>query len=430
MTAQSDYHTIISEAILGESALVRAVFSGCQKGATLPYIRVILRPVSVKNQKFIQFAYFDAQKCITKNYRDAELSEQLAVLLELPFRNFHVVTAVEEIQVQITKDGKPLVHRKKSAPIAEPIALTHDRQKEFLLPEGKPDPYLQAIGFMTEDGKIRADKQKKFKQTNEFLKLIHQTGELEKFEKPQIEVVDFGCGNAYLTFAVYHYLNHILNRPAHLVGIDLRGELLAKHKQTAESLGWTNIEFAEMSIADYAPPTPPDIVLALHACDTATDEALAQGIHHRSQVIISVPCCHHNLQVQLEKAPTPEPFRPISRHGILAERMGDVLTDAFRALILRIMGYQTDVMQFVTAEHTAKNLMIRAVRADLAPTSALLQEYAAMKSYWNVTPHLETLLGSVGDYTRFQDQLPRPDDEIEERNDAAPNIFCNSSGLL
>ena len=393
----SDYHAVISEAILGESPLVRAVFSGFQKGTTVPYSRVVLRPVSVKGQNFVQFALFDAKKCITKNYRDAELTEHLAALLELPFRNFHVVTIAEEIQVQITKDGKPLVNRKKAAPITEPIALTHDRQKEFLLPEGKPDAYLQAIGFMTEDGKIRADKQKKFKQTNEFLKLIHQTGELEKFDKPQIEVVDFGCGNAYLTFAVYHYLNHILNRPAHLVGIDLRGELLLKHKQTAESLGWSNIQFEEMSIADYVPPTSPDIVLALHACDTATDEALAQGITHRSKIIISVPCCHHNLQVQLDKASTPEPFRPIARHGILAERMGDVLTDAFRALILRIMGYQTDVMQFVTAEHTAKNLMIRAVNANLAPTPALLQEYAAMKSYWHVTPYLETLLGSLGD---------------------------------
>ena len=248
---------------------------------------------------------------------------------------------------------------------------------------------------MTEDGKIRADRQKKFKQTNEFLKLIQQTGELEKFNKEQIEVVDFGCGNAYLTFAVYHYLNTILARPAHLVGIDVRGELLAKHRQTAESLGWDKIEFQELTIADYVPQTPPDIVLALHACDTATDEALAQGIVHQSQVIISVPCCHHNLQVQLEKASTPEPFRPVARHGILAERMGDVLTDAFRALILRIMGYQTDVIQFVTAEHTAKNLMIRAVNANLPVTPALLQEYAAMKAYWQVTPHLETLLGET-----------------------------------
>jgi SAM-dependent methyltransferase len=388
----SEYQAIVSQAILNQATFVRAVFSGFQRGATVPYTRVVLRPIEVKGQAVVQFAYFDAKKCITKNYRDAELTANLNALLELPFRNLHVTTADEEIQVQITKDGKPLVHRKKAAQPRAVIPLAHDRQKDILLPEGTPDPYLQAIGFMTEDGRIRADKQKKFKQINEFLKLVQQTGILEKLEKPEIHVVDFGCGNAYLTFAVYHYLNHILGRPARLTGVDVRGELLQKHAETARSLGWQNIRFEEKTIADYQPETSPDIVLALHACDTATDEALAQGIRNQAPLIISVPCCHHHLQVQLEKATTPEPFRPVARHGILAERMGDVLTDAFRAQILRLEGYQTDVIQFISSEHTAKNLMIRAVNVHLSPTPALQQEYAALKEYWHVTPYLETLL--------------------------------------
>lgn len=387
----SEYQTIVSEAISSETEFVRAVFSGVQKGAMVPYTRVVLRPIEVKGNPVVQFAYFDAKKCITKNYRNEELREHLDALLELPFRSIHVTTASEEIQVQITKDGKPLVHRKKLAQVRETIPLAHDRPKDVLLPEGKPDPYLQAIGFMTADGKIRADKQKKFKQINEFLKLIQQTGVLEKLNKPILDVVDFGCGNAYLTFAVYHYLNHILGRPARLTGIDVRSDLLQKHTETVQSLGWQNIRFEERTIVQYQPETSPDIVLALHACDTATDEALAQGIKHDAPLIISVPCCHHHLQVQLERAPTPEPFRPVARHGILAERMGDVLTDAFRAQILRLHGYQTDVIQFISSEHTAKNLMIRAVNAHLPATPALRQEYAAMRDYWHVTPYLETL---------------------------------------
>ena len=142
----SDYQTAISEAILDENTFVRAVFSGYQKGATVPFTRVVLRPISIKEQTWVQFALFDEKKCITKNYRAEELTAQLGTLLALPFRNFHVVTTSEDIQVQITKDVKPLIHRKRSAKPAEPVALTHDRQKEFLLPEGKPDTYLQAIG--------------------------------------------------------------------------------------------------------------------------------------------------------------------------------------------------------------------------------------------------------------------------------------------
>jgi hypothetical protein len=246
---------------------------------------------------------------------------------------------------------------------------------------------------MTADGQIRADKQKKFRQINEFLRLVLQTGIIEQLDKPVIELVDYGCGNAYLTFGVYHYLSHLLSRPARMVGVDLRGELLEKHLEIVRSLGWDGLTFERCAIAEFVPPAPPDITLALHACDTATDEALAQGIRWDSRLIVSVPCCHHNLQEQIRHQPSPDAFRPVLRHGILAERLGDVLTDSFRALILRIMGYQTDVMQFISSEQTAKNLMIRAIRSDTPPPPAFVEEYRQMKAYWNVTPWLETLLG-------------------------------------
>ena len=387
--------TILDAQSLIQASFVRATFTGQQKGKSQPWVKVVLRPVAIKGEPCIQFASYDDKKCITKNYKEGELAQQLEALLDLPFRNMHVSTTAGDTQVNFSKAGKPIVQRTKAAhPVTAPD-LAHDRVKGFALPSGTPDAYLQAIGFMTQDGQIKADKQRKFKQTNEFLKLLQQTGELEKFAKPLLEVVDFGCGNAYLTFAVYHYLNHILHIPARMVGVDVRGEPLEKHARTVASLAWPNFTFAQSTIAAYVPTTPPDITLALHACDTATDEALAQGIQWGSQMIISVPCCHHDLQAQLAKLPTPEPLRAVARHGILAERMGDVLTDAFRALILRIMGYQTDVLQFISAEHTAKNVMIRAVKADLPPAAPLVQEYAAMKAYWQVTPHLEQLLGDT-----------------------------------
>jgi hypothetical protein len=390
-----DYREIVRSAVLEERSFLRATFSGRQRAEALEWGKVTLRPVDIKNIRYIQFAYYDDRKCITKNYANSDLAENLDALLQLPFKNLHVSTADGDIQIHFGKAGKPLIHRTKTSRTAETLEALHNRQKDFLIPEGKPDPYLQAIGFMTQDGQIKADKQKKFRQINEFLKLLKQTGELEKFEKPVLDVVDYGCGNAYLTFGTYHYLNHILGQPARMVGIDVRGDLLDRHRQTARSLGWEHLTFEKNTIAEFVPCGPPDITLALHACDTATDEALAQGIGQGSRVIISVPCCHHNLQAQLRHHHAPEPFRPLFRHGILAERQGDLLTDGFRALILRIMGYQTDVLQFISSEHTAKNIMIRAVLSNAAAPSHLAEEYKKIKEYWGVTPFLEGLLGDT-----------------------------------
>jgi SAM-dependent methyltransferase len=390
----TEYRDLARAAVLDTQSFLRATLSGQRHGETLEWVKVTLRPVEIRGERHVQFAYFDDRKCVTKNYAGVALTENLDRLLGAAYKNIHVSSVTGELQINFSKSGKPLIHRTKPVRTVETVETDHNRQKDLLLPEGKPDPYLQAIGFMTADGQIKADKQRKFRQINEFLKLLQQTGELEKFETPVIEVVDYGCGNAYLTFAVYHYLNHILGKPTRMVGIDVRAELLAKHVETARNLGWDDISFVRTTIAEFAPSAPPDITLALHACDTATDEALAQGIQTGSKLIISVPCCHHNLQEQLRRQPTPEPFRSLFSHGILAERQGDILTDSFRALILRIMGYRTDVLQFISPEHTAKNLMLRSVRSDKAAPVHLVAEYRQMKEYWGVTPYLETLLGA------------------------------------
>ncbi len=389
----TDYREIIKEVIIDDENFLRATFSGRQRQATLEWKRVTLRPVELKGQRNIQIAYYDSEKCITKNYRDGIFRDNLDALLQLPFKNIQVASATGAIHVNVSKSGKPLIHRTYAADPIRSAELSHNRQKDFLIPEGKPDAYLQAIGFMTGDGRVKAEQQKKFKQINEFLKLLQQTGEIEKIEKPVLQIVDYGCGNAYLTFAAYHYLNNIVGRATHMVGVDVRGEPLAKHVQTVQSLGWSGLTFAESSIVDFVPSQAPDITLALHACDTATDEALAQGIKTESKLIISVPCCHHHLQEQIRRNAPSELFRPVLRHGILAERLGDILTDSFRALILRIMGYQTEVLQFISSEHTAKNVMIRAVRLHTVAPAAFIEEYKQMKAYWNVTPWLETLLG-------------------------------------
>jgi SAM-dependent methyltransferase len=401
-----DYREIIRAAVLDPQHFLRATFSGPQRGEGIAWVRVTLRPVEIKGERHIQFAYYDDKKCITKNYSDAALTANLDLLLQSSFKNLHVASTTGDIQINISKSGQPRMHRTRAARTLEVSETLHDRQKDLLLPEGKPDPFLQAIGLMTSDGRIKADKQRKFRQINEFLKLLQQTGELERFAGPVVEVVDCGCGNAYLTFAVYHYINHILGQPVRMVGVDVRGELLEKHTRTAQALEWDNLTFEKNTIADFVPAAPPDITLALHACDTATDEALAQGIRWESKLIVSVPCCHHNLQEQLRRQPAPELFRPIFSHGILAERQGDLLTDSFRALILRIMGYRTEVLQFISPEHTAKNIMLRSIRSDVATPAHYVEEYLQMKAYWGVTPYLEELLGKTFQCHLKNDQAP------------------------
>jgi len=390
-----DYHQRITKAILDETAFVSASFSGRHNGDSA-WIRVMLRPVLIKNQRHLQFSYFDQRKDITKNYIGSECADKLDELLSIGFSNIHVHTTQGDFQVQITKKGKTIL-REHSASSQGAPDLSHDRRKNLPLPPDQPDAYLQAVGIMTADGRVKADMQHKFHQINEFLKLISRTDEFQRLTAPgqPLYVVDCGCGNAYLTFAVYHYLNSLMGVPARMTGIDVNESLLASHVENASKLGWDKLEFVPSAIIDFRPDTRPDIVLALHACDTATDEALAQAILWESRLIFSSPCCHHHLQAQLETQPTPAPFMPVLRHNILKERIGDVLTDTLRALILRIMGYKTDISEFVSTEHTAKNLLIRASLTAPLAEPHYIEEYLALKSFWSVTPYLETLLGET-----------------------------------
>ncbi|HVF24414.1 MAG TPA: SAM-dependent methyltransferase, partial [Anaerolineales bacterium] len=358
---EQDHKKLVQGRILTNQSFVRAVFSGQQKGSSLQWVKVVVRPVEIKGVRNLQFSYFDEKKDITSNHMVAESAAPLDELLALPFRNIFVENITGNLQVNISKKGKVLVNEVKAASPSSPD-LSHDRQKSRLLTTENAEPFLKAVGIMTQDGKIRADMQRKFKQINEFLRLIDETDSFAHFNGHPLHVVDFGCGNAYLTFAVYYYLHDILQLDAHVVGVDIKADLIERHQEKAKALGWGQLSFQTGRISDYRSEIMPDVVLALHACDTATDDALAQGIRWGSKLIVCAPCCQHELQQQMSQVSMPTALLPIFQHGILFERVGDILTDTFRTSILRIMGYRTDVTQFVPIEHTAKNLMIRAVK--------------------------------------------------------------------
>lgn len=386
----SDFRDDLRTHILNPDTFVQAVFKGQQRGASQPWRQVVVRPVLVQGARHLQISWLDETQDITKNFAEADAAAEVDAVLALPFRNWLVAGTNGRIHVQITKKGKAIVHREAVEQKAPD--LRHNRRKDHLIPADQPLPFLQAVGIQTKDGRIRASMQRKFKQLNQFLQLVDDTADFSDFRERPLHVVDFGCGNAYLTFALTHYLTEIQGLAVTVDGVDVKEKLMARHNETAVSLDWPQVCFHPGTILAFEPDHAPDMVVALHACDTATDEALAQAVRHHSRFIYAAPCCHAHLQQQLQQRQSPPPFPPLTRHGILKERLGDLLTDTFRALILQMLGYQTDIVEFISPEHTDKNLLIRAVKRYEPGYVPAIAEYRALKEFWGVRPYLETLL--------------------------------------
>jgi len=390
-----EYRARVRAEVLEEATFLRLTATGKVGRHDVPWVKVAVRPVLVRGRKRMQFSYFDGKKDITKNFAAAKVAEKLEDLLSLPFSQIHVQSTSGDLHVRITKKGRTLIGRAKPSRHEREPVLSHDRVKHYPLPVNAPDAFLQALGIMDRSGRVRPTMQGKFHQINEFLRLMCQMFPPEDFVGGVVNILDCGCGNAYLTFAAYHYMNHHRGLSARVVGVDSNEEMIDHCRLLRDSLGWDGLDFRVSKIAEFSPTTRPDLMLSLHACDTATDEAIAQGILWGSRGILAAPCCQHELRSQL-RAPV---FRPMLRHGVLKERTADILTDAFRALVLRIMGYRTDVVQFVSPEHTSKNLMIRAKKGLEPGQKAFIGEYQALKEFWGVEPWLEGMLGA--ELTRF-----------------------------
>jgi hypothetical protein len=357
----------------------------------LHWQRLQVRRVQVRNGIHWQFSYFTARQNVTKNYNADEAAAHLDEVLSWPARTIRLQTDSDDWQLQIGKRGTPIVHHRTVQSHGEQ-SLGHDHDKAVPFPTNQPDSLLQAIGIMDSAGHVRPSMHAKFAQVNSFLTLLEQTGALETFDHSPIRLLDCGCGAAYLSLAAYHYLNEKREIAATLTGIDYNGILIEEDNLIARTLGYGEACFFNAAIASYVPDVPPDVVLALHACDTASDDALALGIRCGARVILCAPCCHRQLRSELHPV---APFEPVMRHGILEKRLADLLTDTFRALILRLMGYRTDVVEFVAPEHTDKNLLIRAVAGLPLGDPAIAAEYEALKTFWGITPYLERLLGGL-----------------------------------
>jgi hypothetical protein len=372
----------------------RATFGGAVRGgARSPWVRVVVRPVEVRGRRHLQFSYFDERKNVTKNYRGHEIVARLDEILAIGYAGIYLATSGEEVDIRTTKKGKVIVGRRKVETIAPETPLAHNRAKNVPLPEGSANRVLAALGILTGDGRVRPSLRAKYTQINEILKLLAhvlEDAELRSLGR-EVEILDCGCGSSYLTLAVHHYLKDMLGIPARVLGVDVNDEVIRKCVERSVRLGAGGIQFTCDRIS--AVNAKPDIVLALHACDTATDDALALAVAAEAKIVLSVPCCHHDLNDQIRAHGPAQVLRPLLRHGILRQHTADLVTDAFRALALRIMGYQTDVIEFISPEHTARNLMIRAVRGAPFGEPVLVKEYLEMRRFWGVEPHIERALG-------------------------------------
>jgi hypothetical protein len=382
----------IKEAVTG-SDFSRATFAGATRGQACEWVRVVVRPVELRGQRHVQFAYQGAKKVVTKNYPPAEVDPPLDELLGYGFAGVHVSMRTEEIDIRTSRKGRVHIGRHRMGEPRAAEAEPHNRVKDVPLPEGEADHVLEVMGITTPDGHVRASMRAKFTQINEFLKQLRHALDDTNLARLNhtVEILDCGCGSSYLTLAAHHYLNDVLGVPARVLGVDVNDEVIRKSTERADRLGASDLLFECRRIGTV--DVRADIVLALHACDTATDDAIAQAVRSSAQVLLSVPCCHHDLNRVIRSDAAGGALRPVLRHGIMLQRTADLVTDAFRALALRITGYRTDVVEFVATEHTPRNLMIRAVHGLVPGDAAHVAEYQEMKRFWGVTPYIEKALG-------------------------------------
>ena len=361
---------------------VRAVLSGRRRNLTPSAERIDIKPVLIKGEEKLQIQSTDGRQVTTKNLSANELD--FADFLGQGFANLLAESTSESYSVRISKKDEALVTIGR---VKLERDLTHDRQKQRLLPED--NRIFALLGMHDGDKRIKPSKMDKYRQVEEFLRLLKPTLDNEVGAQSEISIVDLGCGHAYLTFAVQEYLNNATQK-VKVLGVDEREESKRHNDQIANSLG-ADAQFLVSKIAD-TPAQAVDIAIALHACDTATDDSIAWAVKNSAKVIMLAPCCHHDLQAQIDLVP--EPWSLLTRHGVVSERLIDLMTDSLRAQILKLLGYRVDIVEFIGGEHTPRNIMIRAVKTGVKVDPAEVDRYQAMLADWKIAPHLADLLKS------------------------------------
>lgn len=382
---------------------IRAVISNPREKGGI--VKVKIRPLELKGQLVFQFESFTAKQAFHKNLdRDAAVQELSGCAGE--FRQMQIETADAEYTVLISKKGKATIKRKQRREKAQAADLSHNRQKRYILEEGKFVPFLRDLGVMTEDGKIVRSRTDKFRQINRFLEFIEDI--LPQLDRDrELTILDFGCGKSYLTFAMYYYLHELKGYDIRIVGLDLKEDVIRHCSRLAEQYGYDKLTFLTGDIADYDGVDQVDMVVTLHACDTATDYALAKAVGWNAKVILSVPCCQHELNAQFSAGGGSGDglLAPVMDYGLLRERFAALVTDGLRAKYLERAGYETQVLEFIDMEHTPKNILLRAVKrngdkikntaAESAAVRRAADDIVKCEQFLQASPTLGRLLSDI-----------------------------------
>ncbi|MBP3578144.1 MAG: SAM-dependent methyltransferase [Lachnospiraceae bacterium] len=341
--------------------------SNPEKNENLTKIKI--RQMKLKGKVQYQIEEFTKTQAFHKNVTLTELRELFPFYFENRFRQAQLHLQGEDIQILVSKKGAVSVLRKKAKTEAAPkLPLSHNRTKNYILNEGTVVPFLVELGVMTKDGAVTKAKYDKFRQINRFLEFVQDILPALPTDRT-ITILDFGCGKSYLTFAIYHFLKVLHGRDVRIIGLDLKKDVIANCNRLAEKLGYSELTFLHGDIADYEGMSQVDMVVTLHACDTATDFALAKAIGWDASVILSVPCCQHELNKHIKN----DELSPLFKYGLIKERTAALFTDAIRGNLLEAAGYQTQILEFIDMEHTPKNILLRAVRKQ-KPTEEKLQK--------------------------------------------------------
>lgn len=366
-----------------EQDIALCVISGLKKGADCEFSKVSVRPYQSAEGVKYQFEYTVKAQVKHRNITADKLVEEIAALLTDYFTQCMVYGRENDYHINYF-NGKI---KAKTMPPSKKVSIkAHNKKKEYILNEGENIDFLIYLGVMTQDGRVVKARYNKFRQINKYLELLKTSLDILPQDRP-LKIVDFGCGKAYLTFALYYYVVKILGRQAYITGLDLKEDVIDYCNKVAKELEYDTLEFQKGDIKDYARTQDVDMVIMLHACDNATDEGIVQSLKFNAQIIIAVPCCQHEFFKQIGN----ENLQPMLQFGILKERFSALATDSLRAQMLKALGFDVSVMEFIDTEHTPKNIAIRAVRNG-GFNRKEFAAYEAFRDYLHLTPYIERRL--------------------------------------
>ncbi len=361
---------------LENNSIIKIIISNPKKGE----IKKIIIENKTDGKIFYQSSEFQNNMVVHKNIFDIDEIFELIQNYMLNYKQLDFICTDRDFKILIDKNLNQKIIMAKEKSNNKKIDSEHNRKKNYILPEGTKIDFLIHLGVMDENGKVFNAMQKKFRQINRFLEFID---DIEKYLDNDGIIIDFGCGKSYLTFALYYYLNVLKNKNIHIIGLDLKADVISKCNNISEILKYDKLKFFNQDIKDFETHKKVNMVITLHACDTATDYALFNAVKWGAKVIMSVPCCQHEINSQIEN----KEMDFILKYGVLKERFSALMTDALRAEILSSKGYKTDILEFIDMEHTPKNLMIRAVFTD----KKYNPEFDLINHRFNISPTLYEL---------------------------------------